>query len=60
MPVTVCLTALCIVLLALEGSDPDWYLALTSVLTDVQAKSLQEVFHLAEQRKASLGEDRFP
>ena len=60
MPVTVCLTAVCIVLLALEGIDPDWYLALTSVLTDVQAKSLQEVFHLAEQRKASLGEDRFP
>ncbi|KAL9955530.1 hypothetical protein ACROYT_G036866 [Oculina patagonica] len=43
---------------ALETSDPDWYTALTSVLTNEQAKSLQEVFHLAEQRKASLESKR--
>lgn len=46
--------------LALQSSDPDWYTALTSVLTNEQAKSLQEVFNLAEQRKASLGENYFP
>lgn len=43
--------------LALKTSDPDWYSALTSVLTGEQAKSLQEVFHQAEQRKASLGKN---
>ena len=42
---------------ALQTSDPDWYSALTSVLTSEQAKSLQEVFHQAEQRKASLGKN---
>ena len=40
---------------ALQTSDPDWYSALTSVLTSEQANTLQEVFHQAEQRKASLG-----
>ena len=43
--------------LALQTSDPDWYSVLTGVLTSEQAKSLQEVFHQAEQRKASLGKN---
>jgi len=43
---------------ALQTSDPDWYSALTSVLTSEQAKSLQEVFHQAEQRIALLESKR--
>jgi len=39
---------------ALQSSDPDWYQALTGVLTSEQTKELQEVFVQAEQRKAAL------
>ena len=44
---------------ALQSNDPEWYTALTSVLKNEEAKSLQEVFHLADQRQASLGKDSF-
>lgn len=44
---------------ALQSNDPEWYMALTSVLKNEEAKSLKEVFHLADQRQASLGKDSF-
>jgi len=44
-----------VLILALQSSDPDWYQALTGVLTSEQTKELQEVFVQAEQRKAALG-----
>ena len=34
-------------------TDPAWYQALTGQLTDEQTKGLQEVFLLADQRKAA-------
>lgn len=39
---------------ALQANDPEWYSALTSVLTEEQGNSLQEVLVLAEQKRASL------
>lgn len=41
-----------------QMTDPAWYLALTGQLTDEQKKGLQEVFLLAEQRKAAAESKR--
>lgn len=40
---------------ALQTADPTWYSALTSSLHDYQAKELEEVFRLSEQRRAAAG-----
>lgn len=39
--------------LDLERSDPTWYATLTSFLNEDQRKSVQEIFTLADQRKAA-------
>lgn len=40
---------------ALEQQDPVWYQTLTAHLTEDQGKEVQEVFKLAEQRRAAAG-----
>lgn len=42
----------------LQIADPGWYQALTGSLTDEQKKGLQEVFVLADQRKAAAESKR--
>lgn len=39
-------------------ADPAWYQALTGQLTEEQKKGLQEVFLLADQRKAAAESKR--
>ncbi|GAB1598816.1 importin-7-like isoform X2 [Argonauta hians] len=43
---------------SLQTSDPTWYSALTSALHDYQAKELEEVFRLSEQRRAAAESKR--
>ena len=53
----VCRTTLQIIvsITALQTSDPAWYGMITSQLTPEQNKQLEEVFKLADQRKAVAG-----
>jgi len=37
----------------LERTDPGWYTTLTNSLNEDQRKSVQEIFTLADQRKAA-------
>ncbi|XP_034232484.1 importin-7 isoform X4 [Thrips palmi] len=46
------------IMLNLQVADPAWYQALTGQLTEEQQKGLQEVFLLAEQRKAAAESKR--
>lgn len=39
--------------IGLESTEPDWYRALTSNLTEQQSKALMEISLLADQRKAA-------
>ena len=42
-------------ILGLQGTDPTWYTAITGQLTPEQTKQLEDVFKLADQRKAAAG-----
>lgn len=42
----------------IQMTDPAWYQALTGQLTEEQTKGLQEVFLLADQRKAAAESKR--
>lgn len=37
----------------MERTDPNWYFVLTHNLNEDQRKSVQEIFTLADQRKAA-------
>lgn len=45
----------CVCLADLQSADPGWYNIITSQLTPEQTKQLEDVFKLAEQRKAAAG-----
>ena len=45
----------CFRLVAIQQRDPGWYEALVRPLTSEQKKDLQEIFKLAEQRRAVQG-----
>lgn len=40
----------------LQANDPNWYNSLISQLTEEQRKEVEEVFKLAEQRRAAAGQ----
>ena len=40
----------------IQSTDPAWYQLLVSPLTEEHKKDLEEVFRLAEQKKAAAGE----
>jgi hypothetical protein len=41
--------------IGIQTSDPVWYQALMTPLTPEQTKELEDVFKLAEQRRAAAG-----
>jgi len=45
-----------LLLLDIQSTDPAWYQLLVSQLTAEHRKDLEEVFRLAEQKKAAAGE----
>lgn len=47
--------AVCVYLSDLQAADSGWYLALTSHLTPAQQREIEDVFKLADQRKAASG-----
>lgn len=51
-------TFVSLVFVDIQASDPAWYGMLTAHLTCEQQKSLQEVFVLADQRKAAAESKR--
>jgi len=46
---------MCIPFADLQAADPAWYTIITSELTPDQTKQLDDVFKLADQRKAAAG-----
>lgn len=42
---------------ALQQNDPAWYTAVTGNLTEEQKKEIDEIFKLAEQRRAAAGNE---
>jgi len=40
----------------IQSTDPAWYQLLVSELTEDHKKELEEVFRLADQKKAAFGE----
>ncbi|OWF54942.1 importin-7-like [Mizuhopecten yessoensis] len=41
------------ILQTIQTSDPEWYIVLTGQLTEAQSKEVEDVFKLAEQRRAA-------
>ena len=42
----------------LQTTDPNWYTSVTGQLTPEQSKQLEEIFKLADQRKAAAGKSQ--
>jgi len=48
-----------LLLLDIQSTDPAWYQLLVSHLTEEHKKELEDVFRLAEQKKAAAGEQLY-
>ena len=52
-------TSTILLLLDIQSTDPAWYQLLVSQLTEEHKKELEDVFRLAEQKRAAAGQQLY-